>query len=92
MLPSVLWTECPPVRHDQSQYANCIPLPSDTFHDKLFPFDQRDVLINSIVLLVQVVPRFWHSSRSWRSNTFDAPIRSLDGFPARFDANNDQTR
>ena len=28
------------------------------FHDKLFPIDQRDVLINSIVLLVQVVPRF----------------------------------
>ena len=77
MLPSVLWTERPPVlmlimirqdnhhnhpRHDQSQSKTSIPLPSDTFHDKLFPIDQRDVLINSIVLLVQVVPRFWHSS------------------------------
>ena len=45
-------------RHDQSQSKTIIPLPSDTFHDKLFPIDQRDVLINSIVLLVQVVPRF----------------------------------
>ena len=44
-----------PPRHDQSQ--SDIPLPSDTFHDKLFPIDQRDVLINSIVLLVQVDPR-----------------------------------
>ena len=50
MLPSVLWTECPPVlmlimmsqdnhenhpRHDQSQYTTCIPLPPDTFHDTL---------------------------------------------------------
>ena len=56
MLPSVLLTECPPVlvmimmkqdhdhhpRHDESQYTTCIPLPSDTFHDKLFPCDQGD--------------------------------------------------
>ena len=75
-------------RHDQSQSKTIIPLPSDTFHDKLFPIDQRDVLINSIVLLVQVVPRFWHSSGSCRRNTFDAPLRSLDGMPARFDADN----
>ena len=61
MLPSVLWTECPPVlklimsrqenhhnhpRHDHNQSKTSIPLPSDSFHDKLFPFDQRDVLIN----------------------------------------------
>ena len=64
-------------RHDQSQSKTTIPLPSDTFHDKLFPVHQRDVLINSIVLLVQVVPRFWHSSGSCRRNTFDAPLRSL---------------
>ena len=79
-------------RHDQSQSKTIIPLPSDTFHDKLFPIDQRDVLINSIVLLVQVVPRFWHSSGSCRRNTFDAPLRSLDGMPARFDADNQLTR
>ena len=79
-------------RHDQSQSKTIIPLPSDTFHDKLFPFDQRDVLINSIVLLVQVVPRFWHSSGSSRRNTSAAPLRSLDGMPARLDADNDETR
>ena len=78
-------------RHDQSQYANCIPLPSDTFHDKLFPIDRRDVLINSIVLLVQVVPRFGHSSGSSRRNTSAAPLRSLDGMPARLDADTQLT-
>ena len=79
-------------RHDHNQSKTSIPLPSDSFHDKLFPFDQRDVLINWIVLLVQVVPRFWHSSGSCRRKTFDAPLRSLDGMPARFDADNDETR
>ena len=61
MLPSILWTACPPVlmlimirqdnhhshpRHDRTQSKTSIPLPSDSFHDKLFPFDQHDVLIN----------------------------------------------
>ena len=27
---------------EASQYATCMPLPSDTFHDKLFTYDQGD--------------------------------------------------
>ena len=63
-------------RHDQSQSKTIIPLPSDTFHDKLFPIDQRDVLINSIVLLVQVLPRFWHSSGSSSQSNTIIPLPS----------------
>ena len=62
MLPSVLWTECPPVRHDQSQYANCIPLPSDTFHDKL--------------LLMYCLIEYCTLLQSCRRKPFDAPLRS----------------
>ena len=51
MLPSVLLTirqdnHHSDPRHDRTQSKTSIPLPSDSFHDKLFPFDQRDVLIN----------------------------------------------
>ena len=30
---------------NEASLQTFIPLPSDTFHDKLFAFDQRDVLI-----------------------------------------------